>query len=207
MFLFWVIIARIEFNNKYLKVFQGKETTHGIRSKSITMDTSLLMLDDESSHDEPFDGLFQSEDDEDELMPEAGAPPPPTMFIPGQQPLASVHMEEVQPSKRPKEEEQPSKRQVEEEEETAKTKETLLAVVKGYWEKELSESSANVNPSWKYLSLSVQSESMDILARSRSGEFMVSLTAAVYYYDIRMMHLRSMYLGRDRCVLPRMLYL
>ncbi len=43
--------------------------------------------------------------------------------------------------------------------------------VKGYWEKELS--SSKVTPSWKYLSLSVQSESMDILARSRSGEFMV----------------------------------
>ena len=41
---------------------------------------------------------------------------------------------------------------------------------KGYWEKELVES---MKPNWTHLSLTVHKEPMDILARSRSGEYMV----------------------------------
>ncbi len=41
---------------------------------------------------------------------------------------------------------------------------------KGYWERELVES---MKPNWTHLSLTVHKEPMDILARSRSGEYMV----------------------------------
>ena len=49
-----------------------------------------------------------------------------------------------------------------------------------YWQTELSqEKSQTMKPSWTYLSLAVQPEPMDIIARSRKGEYMVSL---FHYY-------------------------
>ena len=49
----------------------------------------------------------------------------------------------------------------------------LYSEVKGYWESELDNQA--MKPVWTYLSLSIQSEPMDIIARSRKGEFMVPL--------------------------------
>lgn len=43
----------------------------------------------------------------------------------------------------------------------------------GYWEKELSV--PGMKPSWKHHSLAIQKEGLDILCRSRIGEFMVRL--------------------------------
>jgi hypothetical protein len=50
--------------------------------------------------------------------------------------------------------------------------------IKGYWGCEINP---RTKPSWTYLSLAVQQEPMDILARSRRGDYMVRHESVIVY--------------------------
>jgi hypothetical protein len=58
----------------------------------------------------------------------------------------------------------------EDEEEELSVRVEINQDIKGYWEL---ESSLRTKPMWSYLSLAVQQEPMDIMARSRNGDYMV----------------------------------
>ena len=48
---------------------------------------------------------------------------------------------------------------------------TIHPDAKGYWEK---ETNSRTRPMWTYLALAVQQEPMEIISRSRNGDYMVS---------------------------------